>query len=66
MCLPARNQKDLEEIPAEAREKLELVWLEDVEQALRHTLDIELPASPGDEHRSGSASRLSARPERDG
>ena len=34
VLLPARNRKDLEDIPAEAREKLEFVWLETVDDAL--------------------------------
>ncbi|HYE36203.1 endopeptidase La [Methylocaldum sp.] len=38
VLLPARNQKELEEIPAEAKEKLEFVWLEQVEDALREAL----------------------------
>ena len=35
VMLPKRNQKDLEDVPAAAREKLEFVWLETVEDALR-------------------------------
>ncbi|CAG4882664.1 Lon protease [Georgfuchsia toluolica] len=34
VLLPARNRKDLEDIPAEAREKLEFLWLEHVDDAL--------------------------------
>jgi ATP-dependent Lon protease len=34
VMLPARNRRDFEEIPAEAREKLEFIWLERVEEAL--------------------------------
>jgi ATP-dependent Lon protease len=34
VLLPARNQRDLEDIPAEAREKLQFVWLESVDDAL--------------------------------
>jgi ATP-dependent Lon protease len=34
VILPSRNRKDLEDIPAEAREKLEFVWLETVDDAL--------------------------------
>jgi ATP-dependent Lon protease len=34
VMLPSRNRKDLEDIPAEAREKLEFVWLETVDDAL--------------------------------
>ena len=36
--LPARNRRDLEEIPAEAREKLEFVWLETVDDAMANAL----------------------------
>jgi len=35
VMLPRRNQKDLEDVPAAAREKLEFVWLETVEDAVR-------------------------------
>ena len=34
VMLPARNRRDYDEIPAEAREKLEFVWLERVEDAV--------------------------------
>ena len=34
VMLPARNRRDFEEIPAEAREKLEFVWLDRVEDAV--------------------------------
>jgi ATP-dependent Lon protease len=35
VLLPKRNQRDLEEIPPAAREKLHFIWLEHVEEALR-------------------------------
>jgi ATP-dependent Lon protease len=35
VMLPARNRKDLEEVPAEAQEKLQFVWLENVDDAMR-------------------------------
>ncbi|HSO07513.1 MAG TPA: endopeptidase La [Pelomicrobium sp.] len=38
VMLPARNRKDLEDIPAEAREKIEFVWLEQVDDALAAAL----------------------------
>jgi ATP-dependent Lon protease len=38
VMLPARNRKDLEEIPAAAREKLQFVWLEHVDDAVRHAI----------------------------
>ncbi|HWH46611.1 MAG TPA: endopeptidase La [Burkholderiales bacterium] len=53
VMLPKRNQKDLEDVPASAREKLEFVWLETVEDALRCATGIE-PAQlfkGSDEHR---------------
>jgi len=39
VMLPARNRKDLEEVPAEAKQKLEFVFLEDVDDAVR--MDVE-------------------------
>jgi ATP-dependent Lon protease len=36
VLLPARNRKDMEEIPAAARDKLDFVWLEHVDDAVRH------------------------------
>jgi ATP-dependent Lon protease len=38
VMLPARNRRDLDDIPAEAREKLEFVWLEQVDDALKVAL----------------------------
>ena len=38
VLLPARNRRDLEDIPAEAREKLKFVWVEKVEDALAAAL----------------------------
>ena len=38
VMLPTRNSKELEEIPQEAREKLRLVWIETVDDALATAL----------------------------
>jgi len=38
VLLPARNQRDLEDIPADARAQLTFVWLEKIEDALRVAL----------------------------
>jgi ATP-dependent Lon protease len=46
VMLPKRNEKDLEDVPAEARQKLEFVFLERVEDAIRTAIG-ELPA-PGE------------------
>jgi ATP-dependent Lon protease len=44
VMLPRRNEKDLEDVPAEARAKLEFVFLDRVEDAIRTAIG-ELPAS---------------------
>jgi len=36
VMLPARNRKDLEDVPAEVREKLQLVFMERVDDAVAH------------------------------
>jgi len=40
VMLPARNRKEWEEIPAEAREKLRFVWLENVDQAVAEVINL--------------------------
>jgi ATP-dependent Lon protease len=42
--LPARNQRDLEDIPADARGKLEIVWVDNVDDAVAVALS---PAQAG-------------------
>jgi ATP-dependent Lon protease len=42
VMLPKRNEKDLEDVPAEARKKLEFVFLERVEDAVKSAIG-ELP-----------------------
>jgi ATP-dependent Lon protease len=44
VMLPARNQRDLEDIPADARSQLRFVWMEQVDDALAAAL---APASAG-------------------
>jgi ATP-dependent Lon protease len=44
VMLPRRNEKDLEDVPAEARAKLEFVFLDRVEDAIRTAIG-ELPAA---------------------
>jgi ATP-dependent Lon protease len=39
VMLPARNQRDFEDVPAEAREKLEFIWLETVDDAINAALE---------------------------
>jgi ATP-dependent Lon protease len=38
VLLPARNRRDLEDIPADAREKLRIVWVEHVDEAIAAAL----------------------------
>jgi ATP-dependent Lon protease len=38
VMLPARNQRDLEDIPADARAQLNFVWMEQVDDALATAL----------------------------
>ncbi|HEX4570282.1 MAG TPA: endopeptidase La [Dongiaceae bacterium] len=38
VMLPARNKRDYEDIPEEARQGLAFIWLETVDQALEHAL----------------------------
>ena len=39
VMLPVRNKRDLEDIPADAREQLTFVWLETVDQAIETALE---------------------------
>ncbi len=40
VMLPARNRKDLEDVPEQARAQLEFIFLDDVEQALQGAIDM--------------------------
>ena len=48
VMLPKRNEKDLEDVPAEARQKLEFVFLERVEDAIRTAVGVEAGDLPKD------------------
>ena len=52
VMLPARNRGDLEEVPAEAKQKLEFVFLEHVDDAVRMAIepggDMAQAASPAE------------------
>ena len=37
--LPARNKRDFDDIPPGAREKLEFIWLERVDEAIAQALE---------------------------
>lgn len=46
VMLPARNRKDLEDIPKDAQAKLNFIWLETVDDALKAALEKEPSPSP--------------------
>ena len=45
VMLPARNRRDYDDIPKEARDQLEFIWLENVDDAVASGLDVN-PVSP--------------------
>jgi len=44
VMLPSRNRRDLEEIPADARAQLNIVWVENVDEAIATALQPEATA----------------------
>jgi ATP-dependent Lon protease len=58
VMLPARNRKDFEDIPEEARQELEFVWLERVDEAVAASL--EFGTSTSERLPEGSVRRLAA------
>ncbi len=46
VMLPARNRRDYDDIPEEARKKLEFVWLETVDDAVAAALDMQAEVEP--------------------
>ncbi|OLE68744.1 MAG: hypothetical protein AUG74_09420 [Bacteroidetes bacterium 13_1_20CM_4_60_6] len=55
VMLPARNRKDLEEIPERARKQLKFVWLDDIDDALRAALEPARRAGDADTSRRDRA-----------
>jgi ATP-dependent Lon protease len=47
VMLPARNRKDFEDIPEEARSELEFIWLERVDEAIASALEPKVRANDG-------------------
>jgi len=43
--LPARNRRDYDDIPADARAKLEFIWLNQVDDAIAAGLENDLPSA---------------------
>jgi ATP-dependent Lon protease len=46
VMLPKRNQKDLQDVPQQAREQLRFVWLESVDDAVAEVLSAALQPEP--------------------
>ena len=44
--LPARNRRDFDEIPLGARDKLEFIWLERVDDAIAEVLEKKKTQTP--------------------
>jgi ATP-dependent Lon protease len=64
VLLPARNRRDFEDIPEDARKKLEFVWLERVDDAI----DAALEAAPSGESKAAESREngvQSSRPQND-
>src|SRR6185436_290740 len=57
VMLPSRNQRDFDEIPAEARAQLEIVWIDDVDAAVATALRAPVTAR---EARAPSAADVAA------
>lgn len=56
VMLPARNRRDYDDIPKDARDRLEFVWLERVDEAIANALEpaADTPASGGEPLRAAS------------
>jgi ATP-dependent Lon protease len=61
VMLPARNERDLEDIPADARAQVTFVWLQQVDDALAVALEpVAVPGRSG----PGLSRALRSRPSR--
>ena len=49
VLLPARNRRDYDDIPQAARDRLEFVWLERVDEAIAAALEAKAEAAPAGE-----------------
>jgi ATP-dependent Lon protease len=64
VILPARNRRDLDEIPQSTRAMLQFIWVERVGQALEAAMSEALPAEPLSEAASAPRAARDDRPER--
>ena len=63
VCLPARNEKDYEDIPEETRRALRFVWAADIDQVLNEALGLRVTLVKPMREGSPSSGRISASPE---
>ncbi len=63
VMLPARNKKDLEDIPADARRLVDFIWIEDIDQASEVALGSGPKEVPDDEAPRNEASEAVIRAE---
>ena len=62
VLLPARNEKDFEDVPEDTRKAMKFLWLSDIDQVLKEALGIrELKLKPAPEASTGKG-RISASP----
>jgi ATP-dependent Lon protease len=63
VCLPARNEKDFEDVPEDTRKAMRFLWMADIDQVLREALGIrELKLKPSPDPVTPST-RISVSPE---
>ncbi|HEX6883160.1 MAG TPA: S16 family serine protease, partial [Planctomycetota bacterium] len=63
VCLPARNEKDFDDVPEDTRKAMKFLWMSDIDQVLREALGLrELKLKPGGEPVAPTG-RISAAPE---
>jgi ATP-dependent Lon protease len=60
--LPSRNKKDLEDVPESAREQVNFVWLDGVDDAVEAALSDADEKSRRTEHFDPTEGRQAARP----
>lgn len=55
VLLPRRSEADLEEVPADVRERVEFILIDDAADAVRHALGESTGAAHADDSATGSA-----------
>jgi ATP-dependent Lon protease len=66
VLLPARNEKDYDDIPEDAKKAMRFVWIADIDQALREALGLRDLRLRGASEGAPASERLSASAEKSG